>query len=579
MNDIATAGPPAPVLIPISRIVDSPTDPRRNAPLDMDKVRGLADAIRRTDLLHPIGVRPLPPDELGPLYQRLWGRRRQAAFVLLERTEIPAFVRDVDDDTAAEIQLIENAQREDVDPLDEGEAYRYLQEARGYSVEDIVSRIGKPERHIRERLALARLDPAVKEAVRAGLVLLGSGLQIAKLHDPEQQRKALERVKSAAWGGEPTSARRAGEIVRQEFLLRLADAPFNRNDRELVPEAGSCKECPKRSRNQPALFADIAGRDDLCPDAACWDKKVAAVWEARKAEAAEKGWKAIEGKKAAALFDQGGRLVSRDHVDLDARANDADPKWKADSGKPSRTWFEVLGGAKVLGPEVPRTIALVPATGAVRTLVAKEKVSELLGSNPETKKAAKAFESATQAFSSEPTEAQKARAAKEHREQRIAKETTRRVLGAVAEKVGRAKLGKGFWLVFALANARNAWHEVQKMAAERRGLLQAPEGAEKKWRPPAPGDALEQAIAGMSEAELRGLSVELVVGHFHSAQDPKSPLLRMCEELGVDRKKLRAEVELEVDGKKRAARAKSPTKGAKKKGRKKASKKKARRAR
>lgn len=577
MNDIARTGAPTPVMIPIDKIVDSPTDPRRNTPLDPDKVRGLADAIQRTDLLHPIGVRPKPDG----FYERVYGRRRQAAFTLLGRSEIPAVVRDLSDDEVAEIQLVENAQREDVDPLDEGEAYRYLHETRGYTVDDIVSRIGKPERHVRERLALGRLDQLVKDALRAGAILVGAALQIAKLHDPEQQRKALERVKSAGWSGEPASGRAAGEIVRREFLLRLADAPFSRTDRELVPAAGSCKECPKRSRNQPALFEDIAGKEDLCPDAACWDQKVQASWTARKAEAEQKGWRTLEGRKAEHLFDHGGRLVAPAYVDLDARADEADPKWKPGSGKPSRTWFEVLGGAKVLVPEVERTIALVPTTGAVRNLVAKVKVQELLGSNPETKKTAAALAQPTYG-SPEPTDAQKARAAKEHRDQRIAKESTRRVLGAVAEKAGRAKLGKSFWFVFALANVRNAWHEVQKMAAERRGLLKAPEGAGKKWRPPAPGDALEQAIEGMSEPELRGLSVELVVGHFHhAAQDSKSsPLFRMCEELGVDRKGIRAEVEAEVDGKKRpAARKPKVPKKKKKAARKPKASKKSRRAR
>ena len=121
--------------VPISRILPNPAQPRLS--YEEDSLTELADSIREHGVLQPILVRPV-----GGQYELIAGERRWRASRMAQRDSIPAIVVDFDDETALEVSIIENLQREDVSPLEEASMFRKMTDL-GYSVRQLAQKIGK----------------------------------------------------------------------------------------------------------------------------------------------------------------------------------------------------------------------------------------------------------------------------------------------------------------------------------------------------------------------------------------------------------------------------------------------------
>jgi ParB family chromosome partitioning protein len=265
--------------IAIDQLHESPTNPRRT--FDTEKLQDLAQSIRAQGVLVPLIVRSVGPEQ----YEVVAGARRLRAAQAAELFAVPVRVVELSDAEALTLQLIENAQREDVHPLEEGRAYRKLLDMAEpkYEVASLSARVGKSAAHIYARLRFVDLIEEAAQAFLDNRLTAGHALLIARLPQA-QQSQALEAAFRSQWGSTEKQAipvRELAQWIRQNLMLRLEDAIFDREDETLVPDAGSCVQCPKRTGFNTALFEDL--RDDLCLDSLCHGSKVSA-WLKRQTD-------------------------------------------------------------------------------------------------------------------------------------------------------------------------------------------------------------------------------------------------------------------------------------------------------
>lgn len=178
---------PGPVQIPLAEISANPHQPRK-AFLD-ESLQQLAASLRSTGMIQPVIVRKV---EDG--YQLIAGERRLRAAKLAGLDMVPAIVRDVDGLTQAQMGLIENTQREDLNPIDRATAYQTLLQQLGLTQAELAHRIGDDRSTIANHLRLLELPGIVRDAVAGGGVSLGHAKVLAGLSDPALQEKLAAKV-------------------------------------------------------------------------------------------------------------------------------------------------------------------------------------------------------------------------------------------------------------------------------------------------------------------------------------------------------------------------------------------------
>ena len=150
----------------------------------------LAASIREHGVLQPILVRPLGPNT----YQIVAGERRWRASRLAGLETIPALIEEIDDDTALEIAIIENLQREDLTPLDEAAMYDRMVHEHGYSIRKLADKLGKDKGYLENRLRLADAPPEIRELVSLRKDSLSHAYELMKVEDPKKRRRLAEQV-------------------------------------------------------------------------------------------------------------------------------------------------------------------------------------------------------------------------------------------------------------------------------------------------------------------------------------------------------------------------------------------------
>lgn len=168
-------------------------EPRQEQPrnyFDEEAIEELADSIRTYGIIQPIVVRKM---ENG-FYQIVAGERRWRAARKAGLEEVPVHIIEVDDRQTAELALVENLQREDLNPIEEAEGYRALMEDYAMTQEEVSARIGKSRPAITNSLRLLSLQEDVRSLLEKGKISAGHGRAIAGLPNPELQKEAAERV-------------------------------------------------------------------------------------------------------------------------------------------------------------------------------------------------------------------------------------------------------------------------------------------------------------------------------------------------------------------------------------------------
>jgi ParB family chromosome partitioning protein len=261
--------------LPLDWLVVSPTNPRKT--FDEDAMQELAASIRENGVLQPLLVRPRAERS----FEIVFGERRYRGAAMAEKETVPVCIREMTDAQVLEAQLVENLQRQDVHPLHEAQGFAALLrlEEPKYSIELIAAKCGKSAGYVASRLRLTELASAAVEAFTKDEIGLGHALLLAKLQ-ARQQEEALAACwqESYTGGSKPKRillpVRHLREWIEHNILLELAAAPFSKGDATLVPEAGSCIECPKRTGHNTLLFEGIAAQHDSCSDPACYAAKL-----------------------------------------------------------------------------------------------------------------------------------------------------------------------------------------------------------------------------------------------------------------------------------------------------------------
>ncbi|HOO17650.1 MAG: ParB/RepB/Spo0J family partition protein [Phycisphaerae bacterium] len=177
---VARGSEPA-TTISVEAIRPNPRQPRKD--FDDAAITQLANSIRTKGVLQPVIVRPAPDGG----YELVAGERRLRAAKLAGLTQVPAIVRDVSDADSVEIALIENLQREDLNPLERAAAYRQYLDTFKSTVEELASRLGESRPNISNYLRLLDLAEPVRKLLASGELSMGHARAIASIENPERQ--------------------------------------------------------------------------------------------------------------------------------------------------------------------------------------------------------------------------------------------------------------------------------------------------------------------------------------------------------------------------------------------------------
>src|SRR5437763_11601869 len=257
--------------VSVTALIESASNPRKR--FDENSLNELAASFKSQGVLAPLLVRELDESK----YEVIAGARRLRAAKLAELESVPVRVVKLSDAEAIEAQCVENLQREDIKPLEEALGFKSLLElGEPYNIANIAARSGKSEAYIYGRLRLADLIPRVAEAFLKDNITTGHALLIAKL-PASQQQEAFAAAFRGQWTSEGNTqvlipVRELAAWIESNILLQLASAPFDKQDETLVPEAGSCANCPKRTGFNKLLFPDV--RKDSCTSPDCFRAKI-----------------------------------------------------------------------------------------------------------------------------------------------------------------------------------------------------------------------------------------------------------------------------------------------------------------
>jgi ParB family chromosome partitioning protein len=216
----ATASGEALIEIPVDQIDANPRQPRKV--FDQASLDELARSLRAAGMLQPVVVRRGP----GGRWQLIAGERRWRAARQAGLERIPAVVREATDAESLELALIENLLREDLNPMEEAEAYHQALTEFGWTQEQLAQRVGKDRSTIANALRLLRLPPSIQQDLRAGRLTMGHARALLALTDSAEQLKLRDEILAHAW-----SVRTTEEGVEKR---RSAPAPTRRRSAELV---------------------------------------------------------------------------------------------------------------------------------------------------------------------------------------------------------------------------------------------------------------------------------------------------------------------------------------------------------
>lgn len=189
--------------IPIVQIVANPNQPRTT--FDDEALAELAQSIKELGIVQPLTVR-----KLGNQYQIIAGERRYRAAKLAGLTEVPAYIRDVDDEQVLELSLVENIQREDLDPIEIAISYQRLMEECNLTQELLSDRVGKKRATVANYLRLLKLPAEIQLGLREHLLQMGHARALLSVSDYDKQVIIYDKILK-----EGLSVRRVEELAKE----------------------------------------------------------------------------------------------------------------------------------------------------------------------------------------------------------------------------------------------------------------------------------------------------------------------------------------------------------------------------
>jgi ParB/RepB/Spo0J family partition protein len=511
-------------------LLDSPTQPRKH----MGDLVELIGSLKSLGMIEPIIVREVAKPGYGAALEVaalevVAGHRRKHAAIAAELAEVPVLVKAYSDEEAIEAQLVENIERQSMHPLDEADGFKVWL-GLGRSIAHIADRIGRDRSFVAQRLKLLDLTESGRKAFDAGKLTLGAAIVLARVPQNLQDEalaKLTEHLKYADIDEHSAvSEKYASEIILKHFILKLADAGWALDDADLVPSAGPCSTCVKRTGNQRELFSDIKS-PALCTDPTCHRSKADALFSIRVKEARDAGQKVLEGKIAEDALSPYRSAYVR-----------VDSKQFYDS----ETNKQVEVAPLVKKTSMPITLAQDQATGATVELVLRSDVTNALRSGG--KKGAAAAASS----SGKPTKGE----SYDQKQRREARRNKRLIELVMPEAVAAAMKGlKNAPLLTAIFRAfvQAVWHAEHHALLVRRNFedLEKKEGAH---------NAVLALFDKGTPAEQLGIVAELVLLKQAPSTHSKPAWAPVLKVLGVKLDKLEEQVDAEEKARAKAQREK-----------------------
>lgn len=203
----------------------NPFQPRTN--FSEESLRELASSIKELGIIQPITVRKLGLNK----YQLVSGERRFRASKLLKLETIPAYVRITNDQESLEMALVENIQRQDLDPIEIALSYQRLIDEINLTQEQMSERVGKKRSTIANYLRLLKLDPIIQTGMRDGFISMGHGRALITIEDQSIQLDIYEKILS-----NKLSVRETEGLVRDFNSNENVEIPLKKEDNEDVPK-------------------------------------------------------------------------------------------------------------------------------------------------------------------------------------------------------------------------------------------------------------------------------------------------------------------------------------------------------
>jgi ParB family chromosome partitioning protein len=442
-------------------------------------------------------VRPV-----GQHFEIVAGARRFRAAQIVGLETAPVRVVELSDAQALEASIVENLQRRDVHPLDEAQGFAALVrlEEPKCNVEQVSAKCGKSPAYVAARLRLTELAAEVVEAFAKDEIGVGHALLLAKLQ-PGQQLEALNACYQEQYGNGNKAkrfllpVRHLQRWIEHSIFLELASAPFSKDDAELVPEAGACLTCSKRTGHNKLLFDGMEPQADSCSDPNCYAAKIEA--HVRQAIAAKP--KLIQISTAYGVQKEGSAAVPRNRY-VEIRKEKPTKKEQAN-------WPEY----KTCKFTAEAIVTEGSDKGEIRRVCANSEcpIHQARKSKPAADRAIKAEQ------------------AKRRRDEAIAQVTGLRVLSAITEAVPVRLMKRD--LLF-LAERLSAVLDERRLAVILRNR--------KLGKPKAAGDTPAKLLSVFfrkaDESTLGRLLIELAVLQAASASDPSKALREAAEFYKVD---------------------------------------------
>lgn len=240
--------------IDIDLISPNPNQPRRV--FEQDKLDELTESIKKYGVIQPIILR-----KEGDLYTIIAGERRWRACKNANIKTIPSIVRDIENRNASEIALIENIQREDLNPIDEANAYEFIMERYGITQEEVSKIVGKSRVYVTNIMRLNNLDDYVKDKIIKNFITAGHGRAILSL-DKERQRSLTDLIIK-----DGLSVRDVEKLVRSSKKPRRREKPAKDKYiaylEEVLTEKFSARVSIKSNKNKGKIEIEYTDGDDL----------------------------------------------------------------------------------------------------------------------------------------------------------------------------------------------------------------------------------------------------------------------------------------------------------------------------
>jgi len=216
--------------IPIDSIAPNPKQPRKD--FEDSALNDLASSLRETGMLQPVVVR-----RMGQGYQLIVGERRWRAAKLAGLSQVPAVIREATDAQTLELALIENLLREDLNPMEEAQAYQRLLTEFGWTQEELAQRVGRDRSTIANCLRLLKLPELVQADLRTGKLTMGHARALLSLVSEDEQLRLRDQILAHSWSVRATeegvvrkrskaplraARRRSAEMTALEDSLRSA---------------------------------------------------------------------------------------------------------------------------------------------------------------------------------------------------------------------------------------------------------------------------------------------------------------------------------------------------------------------